>query len=86
MKEEDKKEGVLKRQKNTEDNIEKQLKAIEVQKEVQTKFITENKTKPPLLKSMYSQEVKDGRIDNNEAKKTFKTLEDMEGSKIDYSK
>ena len=86
MKEEDKKEGVLKRQKNTEDNIEKQLKTIKVQKEVQTKFISENKTKPPLLKSMYSQEVKDGRIDNKEAKKIFKTLEDMEGSKIDYSK
>ena len=29
--------------------------------------------------------MKDGRIDNNEAKKIFKTLEDMEGSKIDYS-
>ena len=86
MKEEDKKEGVLKRQKNTEDNTEKQLKTIKVQKEVQTKFISENKTKPPLLKSMYSQEVKDGRIDNKEAKKIFKTLEDMEGSKIDYSK
>ena len=71
MKEEDKKEGVLKRQKNTKDNIEKQLKAIEDQKEVQTKFISENKTKPPLLKSMYSQEVKDGRIDNNEAKKNI---------------
>ena len=41
---------------------------------------------PPLLKSIYSQEVKDGRIDNNEIKKIFKTLEDMEGNKIDYSK
>ena len=26
---------------------------------------------------MQSREVKDGRIDNNEAKKVFKTLEDM---------
>ena len=30
--------------------------------------------------------MKDGRIDNNEAKKIFKILGDMEGSKIDYSK
>ena len=69
LKEEDKKEGVLKRQKNIEDKVEKQLKAIEDKKEVQTKFISENKIKPPLLQSIYSQEVKDGRIDNNEEKK-----------------
>ena len=68
LKEEDKKEGVLKRPKNIEDKIEKQLKATKDQKEVQTKFISENKIKPPLLKSIYSQEVKDGRIDNYEAK------------------
>ena len=86
LNEEDKKKGVLKRQKNIEDKIEKQLKAIENQKEVQTKFISKNKINPPLLKSIYSQEVKDGRIDNNETKKIFKILEDMEGSKIDYSK
>ena len=42
--------------------------------------------KPPPLKSIHSQEMKDGRIDNNEAEKIFKTLEDMEGSKTDYSK
>ena len=30
--------------------------------------------------------MKDGKIDNNEAKKISKTLEDMEGSKTDYSK
>ena len=30
--------------------------------------------------------MKDGRIDGYEAKKIFKTLEDMEGSQIDYSK
>ena len=86
LNEEDKKKGVLKRQKNIKDKIEKQLKAIENQKEVQTKFISKNKINPPLLKSIYSQEVKDGRIDNNETKKIFKILEDMEGSKIDYSK
>ena len=86
LNEEDKKKGVLKRQKNIEDKIEKQLKAIENQKEVQTKFISKNKINPPLLKSIYSQEVKDGRIDNNETKKIFKILEDMEGSKFDYSK
>ena len=30
--------------------------------------------------------MKDGRIDGYEAKKIFKTLEDMEGSQIDYTK
>ena len=86
MKEEDKKEGLLKRLKNIDDKNEEQLKAIEDQKEVQTKIISKNKIKPPLLKSIYSQEVKNGRINNNEAKIIFKTLEDMEGSKIDYYK
>ena len=84
--EEDKKEGVLETQKRIEDEIEKQLKVIEDQKEVQAKISSKNKIKPPLLKSIYSQEVKDGRIDNNEAKRIFKTLEYMEGSKIDYCK
>ena len=59
---------------------------LKIKKKIQTKTISKNKIKPPLLKSIYSQEMKDGRIDNNEAKKIFKTLEDMEGSKIDYSK
>ena len=86
LKEEDKKEGLLERQKNIEDKNEEQLKAIEDQKKVQTKIISKNKIMPPLLKSIYSQEVKDGRIDNNEIKKIFKTLEDMEGNKTDYSK
>ena len=71
LKEEDKKEEVLKRQKNIEDKIGKQLKAIEDQKELQTKFFSKNKIKPTLLKSIYSQEVKDGKIDNNEAKKNI---------------
>ena len=39
------------------------------QKEVQTKISSENKVKPPLLKSIYSQEVKTGRTDNNVVKK-----------------
>ena len=39
-----------------------------------------------MFKSIYSQEVKDGKINDYEAKKIFKTLEDMEGSEIDYSK
>ena len=30
--------------------------------------------------------MKDGRIDNSEAKKVFKIFEDIEGSEIDYSK
>ena len=39
------------------------------QKEVQTKISSEDKVKPPLLKSIYSQEVNTGRIDNNVVKK-----------------
>ena len=43
--------------------------------------------KQTFWKSIYSREVNDGRIDNNnKANKIFKTLEDMEGSKTDYSK
>ena len=76
----------MKRLRYIEDKNKEQLKAIEDQKEVQTKVISKNKMKAPLLKSIYSQEVKDGRIDNNDAKKIFKTLEDMQGSEIDYYK
>ena len=35
---------------------------------------------------MYSQEGKDGKINNDIAKKIFKKLEDMESNKIHYSK
>ena len=76
----DKKEGLLKRLKNIESKNEEQLKATEDQKEIQTKI------KPSLLKSIYSQEVKDGRINNNDTKKIFKTLEDMERCEINYCK
>ena len=76
----------MKRLKNIKDKSEDKLKAIEYQKEVQTKVISQNKIKPPLLKSIYSQEVKDGRIYNNEAKKMFNTLKDMGASETDYSK
>ena len=86
LKEEDRKEGLLKRLRDIEDKSEEQLKAIEDQKEIQTRIISKNEIKPPLLKSIYSQEVKDGRIDGYKAKRIFKTLEDMEGGKIDYSK
>ena len=64
LKEEDKKEGLLKRLKNIEDKNEEQLKAIEDQKEIQTKIISKNKIKPPLLKSICKQEVKNKRINN----------------------
>ena len=74
------------RLKNIEDKNKEQLKTIEDQEEVQAKAISKNKIKPTILNSIYSQEVKDGRIDNSEAKKIFKILEDMEGSKINYSK
>ena len=92
LKEGNKKEGLLKRLKNIENENEKQLKAIEDQKEFQNRIISTNKIKPLLLKSIFSQVVKDGRTENNEAKKKkrkkkiVKTLEDMEGSKIVYSK
>ena len=76
----------MNRLKNIEDKNEEQLKPIKDQKEVQTKIICKNKINSPLLKSIYCQELKDGRIDNNEAKKIFKILEDMKGSKIDYTK
>ena len=81
----------MKRLKNIENENEKQLKAIEDQKEFQNRIISTNKIKPLLLKSIFSQVVKDGRTENNEAKKKkkkkiVKTLEDMEGSKIVYSK
>ena len=52
-----------------------------------------NNIKPPFLKGIYSQEVKDENINNDKSKKNIenkkiqkKTLEDMEGSKNDYSK
>ena len=56
LKEEDKWEGRLKRLKNIEDKNEDQ-------KGVQAKVISKSKVKSPLLKSIYSQEVKDERID-----------------------
>ena len=76
----------MRRLRYIEDKNKEQLKTIEDQKEVQTKVISKNKIKVPLLKSIYSQEVKDRRIDNNDAKKIFKTLEHMQGSEIDYYK
>ena len=55
------------------------------EKEFQIKISSKNKVKPSLLKSIYSQEVKNGRIDNNVVK-IITTYEDMDGSKTDYSK
>ena len=85
-KDDDKKEGLLEKQKNIEDKNKEQLKAIEDQKEIQTKPIGRYKIKAPLLKSIDNQEVRNERINNDEAKKIFKTLQDMESSKTDYSK
>ena len=48
----------MKRLKNIGDKNGEQLKAIEDQKESQTKIISKNKIKPTLLKSIYNQEVK----------------------------
>ena len=86
VKDDDKREGLLKRLKNIKDENKEQLEAIEDQKEIQTKLISKDRIKAPLLKIIYNQEVKNERTDNDEAKKIFKTLEDMESSKIDYSK
>ena len=44
-----------------EDKNEEQLKANEDQKRVQAKMISKSKIKSPLLKIIYSQEVKDGK-------------------------
>ena len=74
LKEEEKKEGLLKRLKHIEGKNEEQLQPIEDRKEVQAKAIRRNKIKPPPLNSMYSQEVKDGNIDSNEEKKYLKLL------------
>ena len=52
LKKEEKIEGLLKRLKNFENKKEEQLKVIEDQKEVQTKIISQNRIKPPLLKSI----------------------------------
>ena len=85
-KDDDKKERLLQRLKNTEDKNKEQLKAIEDQREVQAKAISKNKIKVPFLKGIYNREVKDEAINNDEAKKVLKTLESMQCSKIDYSK
>ena len=61
LKEEDKKEGILKTLKNIEDKNEEELKTIEDQKGVQAKISSKSKTKPPPLKGIYGQEMKDGR-------------------------
>ena len=61
----------MKRLKNIEDKNDEQLKAIEDQKEIQTKINSNNKIKPPLLKIIYNQEVKDGRINKDAAKKNI---------------
>ena len=85
MNKEEKKEEILKRLKNIEEKSGKQLKAIEDLGE-KINILSRYKIKPSLLKSIYSKEVKNGRIDNDEAKKVFKILEDIEGSETDYSK
>ena len=62
----------MKRLKNIEHKNAVQLKAIDYQKGVQAKIISKSSIKLPLLKSIYSQEVKDGRIGDDEAKKYLK--------------
>ena len=73
----------MKRLKNIESKNEEQLKTIKDQEQIQATIISKNKIKPPFLRSIYNQEMKDGNINNDEAKKISKVLEDIEGSKID---
>ena len=70
MKKEEKKEELLKEIRNLEDKNDEQLKAIEDEKEIQTKIISK----------------KYGRINNNNSKKIFKTVEGMERSETGHSK
>ena len=70
--------------KNIEDKSEKQSKAIKDQKE-KVDMLSQYKIKAPLLKNIYSKEVRDRKVNDREAKRVFKILEDMAGSKIDYS-
>ena len=64
----------MERLKDIEDKNKEELKAIEDQKEIQTKLISRDKIKAPLLKSINNQEVKNERLDNDEAKKYLKLL------------
>ena len=59
---------------------------MKIKKKFKLKPISRNKIKAPLLKSIDNQEVRNERINNDEAKKIFKTLQDMESSKTAYSK
>ena len=48
-------------------------------------MLSQYKIKAAVLKNIYSKEVRDRRVNDREAKRVFKILEDMEGIKIDYS-
>ena len=72
----------MKRFKNVEDKNEEQLKKIKNQGEKQIKIVNQNKIKAPLLKSIYNRELQKGNIDNDEAIRIFKNLENLEGKEI----
>ena len=72
--------------KNIEVKNGEQLKAIKDQGEYQIKMIGQNKIKAPRLKGIYNKEVQKGSSGNDETRRIFKVLEDLEGKKIDYSK
>ena len=59
---------------------------IKNQRERQINILSQNKTKAPLLKSIYNQELQQGNIDKDKAIRIFKTLQNLEGKEIDYSK
>ena len=75
----------MKRFKNVEDKNEEQLKKIKNQGEKQIKIVNQNKIKAPLLKSIYNRELRKGNIDNDEAIRIFKNLENLEGKEIGYN-
>ena len=82
----DKKEELLKILKNIEVKNGEQLKAIKDQGEYQIKMIGQNKIKAPRLKGIYNKEVQKGSSGNDETRRIFKVLEDLEGKEIGYSK
>ena len=76
IKENDKKEGLLKRLKNIEDINKSQNKEL--------KFYSDLMIKPPYLKSICNKEINYKYLDSKKSIKLFKTLEDLEANETDY--
>ena len=76
LKENDKKEGLLKRIKNIEDINKNQNK--------ESKFYSNLMIKPPYLKSICNKEINYKYLDSKKSIELFKTLEDLEVNETDY--